>query len=287
MLTGVCQQLDLHDLVAAAGTCTRFRHGDGALETVELPTKSPVLRVFCEHAFPGDDQIPRTRPIGCSKSWVAFLFREARQRRCPGTTLPIAAGDECSLFVDGARRVLVCGQGSAAGRGSAGPYYNPTPTSAMAGVRVRGVASYCYHSLALTWDGQVYSWGNNASRQLGHGDTLSRSSPALVNGLQDVRGIATAFHSSLAVTHLGVVFSWGKAFHPGGQNQLLPIIVEWFDGVRMCRVSATTESVAFAIGEDGELFSWGTGSGGLLGHGGHATPARAQTHGGAARRSHE
>jgi len=39
MLTAVCLQLDLRDLVRIAAACKRLRHGDGGLETVQLPTK--------------------------------------------------------------------------------------------------------------------------------------------------------------------------------------------------------------------------------------------------------
>jgi len=37
VLTDVCEQLDLHDLVRVAKTCKHFRNGDGGLE-MELPT---------------------------------------------------------------------------------------------------------------------------------------------------------------------------------------------------------------------------------------------------------
>jgi hypothetical protein len=39
VLTDVCLQLDPRALVRVAGTCKRFRHGDGEPETAELPTK--------------------------------------------------------------------------------------------------------------------------------------------------------------------------------------------------------------------------------------------------------
>jgi hypothetical protein len=82
VLTCVCQQLDLHALVRVAETCRRFRHGDGGLETVELPTKSPVVIALRQHAFSGGGLIPGTRPVGCSESWVAYLARCVRPRRC-------------------------------------------------------------------------------------------------------------------------------------------------------------------------------------------------------------
>jgi hypothetical protein len=62
-------KLDLRDLARFAAVCRRFRHGDSGLETVELPTKSPVITALREHALPSGEIIPSTRPIGCSESW--------------------------------------------------------------------------------------------------------------------------------------------------------------------------------------------------------------------------
>jgi hypothetical protein len=115
-LTGICQQLDLRDLVRVATTCERLRHGDGGLDTTELPTKSPVVAALREHACPAGVGIPSTRPIGCSDSWVAYLARCARQRRCREAPL-IVAGVFHSLFLDAAGRLLSCGEGAAVGHG--------------------------------------------------------------------------------------------------------------------------------------------------------------------------
>jgi hypothetical protein len=98
VLTDVCLQLDLHDLVRVAATCKRFRHGDGGLETAELPTKSPVVTALRILAFSRPELVPSTRAIGGSESWVAYLARCARQRRCREAP-PIAAGDWHSIFV--------------------------------------------------------------------------------------------------------------------------------------------------------------------------------------------
>jgi alpha-tubulin suppressor-like RCC1 family protein len=69
----------------------------------------------------------------------------------------------------------------------------------------------CLHSLALCWDGRVYSWGDNDRGELGHGDTAKRASPALVEGLEGVLCISAGASQSLAVTHSGAVFTWGIA----------------------------------------------------------------------------
>jgi hypothetical protein len=156
VLVDVCQQLDLHDLVRVAETCKRFRHGDGdgGVETAKLPTKSPVVTALRGLAFPGDEPVPSTRPIGCFESWVAYLARYVRQRRCREVP-PIAAGNQHTLFVDAAGQLLACGTGAAVGHGDENAVFSvPTPVAAMAAVRVRSVAAGCWHSLALGWDGR-------------------------------------------------------------------------------------------------------------------------------------
>jgi alpha-tubulin suppressor-like RCC1 family protein len=136
----------------------------------------------------------------------------------------------------------------------------------MVEVRMRSVAAGWNHSLALSWDGRVYSWGDNDNEQLGQGDKLARPAPALMEGLGDICSVAAAYDHGFAVTQLGAVFSWGEALLPRARNVLWPVIVEGFGGVRVRRVCAEM-SAAFAIGEAGELFSWGRSGFGRLGHG--------------------
>jgi hypothetical protein len=265
VLTHVCQHLGLVDLVHFAQSCRRFRHGDGGLETLELPTKSPVIACLREHAFSRPELVPPARPVGCSESWVAYLARCKRQRRY-WEALPIKAAEQHSLFINAAGRLLACGEGFGMGHGDEGPYHDPTPVAAMAGVRVRSVAACYSYSLALGWDGRFYSWGENHAGQLGQGDTLARPVPTPVEGLEGVRGVATSNGHSLAVTESGAVFSWGGSFWPQYEDALSSSIVDGFGEVSVRRVYAGDEA-AFAIGEKGELFSWGRGKQGLLGHG--------------------
>jgi alpha-tubulin suppressor-like RCC1 family protein len=266
VLTGVCEQLDFRDLIRVAETCKRFRHGDGELESAELPTKSPVVTALREHAFPGGAGIPSTRSTGCSESWVAYMARCARQRVCREPP-PIAAGDGHILFLDAAARLLACGKGAAVGHGDEIALFSaPTLVTALADVQVRSVAAGFDHSLALGWDGCVYTWGNSSFGALGLGDTRVRPSPMPVEGLEGVRYMAAWEYHSFALTQSGDVFQWGESYRPGAESSLRPIIVEGFGGVRMRRVCAG-DFAAFAIGEDGELFSWAFGSYGLLGHG--------------------
>jgi hypothetical protein len=265
VLTHVCRHLDLVDLVRVSQSCKRFRHC--GLETVELLTESPVVAALQRQAFPSLELIPRTRPSGCSEFWVAYLARCVRQRRCPEAP-PFAAGKQNGLFRDPSGRLLPCGTGASVGHGDEDVVHvEPAPVASLSDVRVRSVAAGSYHSLALGWDGRVYSWGGNYVGQLGQGHRLSKPSPALVKGLEDVRSIAAAYDHSLAVMQSGVVFRWGRDFQPGGGEHARPIIVNGFEeGVRVRRVCAG-DYIAFAVSEDGQLFSWGDGGNKNLGHG--------------------
>jgi E3 ubiquitin-protein ligase HERC2 len=86
----------------------------------------------------------------------------------------------------------------------------------------------------------------------------------MVDGLEGVCGISTGFGHSFAVTNSGHVFQWGFSFKSG--RLLRPTIVEEFGGVRVRRV-CVGHRIALAIGQQGELFSWGQFKCRLLGHG--------------------
>jgi hypothetical protein len=259
VLADVCLRLGLRDILCVADTSDCLRHGDGRLETAELPTKSPVVTALREHAFPGGALIPSTRPIGCSESWVSYLGRCARQRRCREAP-PVVAGVEDSLFLDAAGRLLVCGDAYKWDQHEARMWHlYPAPVAVTPWVRVRSMAAGEDRNLALGWDGRVYSWGGmNAYGQLGHGEEQSRNMapPALVEGLEGVCSVAAGYGHSFAVTESEDVLRWGiSQVDDELECEDQPILPDGFEGVCMRRVYAH-ECCCFAIGEAGELFSW-------------------------------
>lgn len=72
------------------------------------------------------------------------------------------------------------------------------------------VAAGANHSLAVNWDGTVWSWGWNASGQLGDGTVPDSSTPAQVSGLEDVVSITAGPNHSVAADADGVAWTWGR-----------------------------------------------------------------------------
>ena len=89
---------------------------------------------------------------------------------------------------------------------------------ALAKARVVGVSAGSLHSLALTAEGALFSFGYGLSGQLGHGETVSQRWPKRVVALAKERvvGVAAGSCHSLVLTAEGALFSFGS----GGSGQL-------------------------------------------------------------------
>ncbi|KAL1140940.1 hypothetical protein AAG570_000868 [Ranatra chinensis] len=128
-----------------------------------------------------------------------------------------------------------------------------------------------HHTVALTNEGEVYSWGQNKCGQIGSGVNSNQWSPRRVNssiGGKFIIGIACGQMSSIAVTNNGEVYGWG--YNGNGQlgignnvNQLNP-----------CRVMALSNTVivkvvcglshTLALSDEGKVYGWGSSSYGQL-----------------------
>ena len=89
-----------------------------------------------------------------------------------------------------------------------------TPTrlpSTLGGERAVSVSAGDFHSLALTADGAVWSWGYGEDGQLGHGDWQDQLLPKKVEAFagQHVVAVSVGGTHSLALTADGAVWSWG------------------------------------------------------------------------------
>ena len=71
------------------------------------------------------------------------------------------------------------------------------------------IAAGSNHNLALAKDGNVWTWGYNASGQLGNGTGATSLLPVKVKGLTDIVSVAAGYSNSFAIRKDGTVWSWG------------------------------------------------------------------------------
>jgi len=126
-----------------------------------------------------------------------------------------------------------------------------------------------WHSLALTKNGLVYSFGRNQSGQLGLGDTNDRNFPILILGLKNIKQIATGSSHTLAVTKDGQVYAFGSNYYGelglGHNNQRnTPTLIPGLNNIK--QVTAGSQD-SLALTEDGQIYSFGYNNYGQLGLG--------------------
>ncbi|KAK6154240.1 hypothetical protein DH2020_008488 [Rehmannia glutinosa] len=152
--------------------------------------------------------------------------------------------------------------------------YEPTPILGLP-PDVCSVSAGHYHSLAVTSQGHVWTWGRNSESQLGRGQISPRETwnkPQKVEGLDQVRALA-AFASgvvSAAIGDDGTLWVWGNSKR--GQlglgkditEAVLPSRVEKLLGHEIVKVSLGWGH-ALALTKDGKLFGWGYYADGRLG----------------------
>ena len=156
---------------------------------------------------------------------------------------------------DGGGRLLICGgtnwdligrkelPKSAAKNAAQSNGRNLWGPHVLGDFRVKEVVSSCCacHSVAITTDGKVLTFGRNDKGQLGLNDLLTRSTPTHVKSLEGVNVVAAACGKghTLFLTDKGVVYSvgenkMGQLGHGNqGANVLIPQKVSSFIPMRI------------------------------------------------------
>ena len=138
------------------------------------------------------------------------------------------------------------------------------------------------HSLAISSDGEVYSFGWGAAGRLGLESAPfgAQTTPSRLEALAGVRiaQVSAGSTHSLAVGEEGELYAWGVAAYgrlglgkdelEGApvQSRLLPEQVRVGGGVNVWQASAG-DTHSLIVATDGSLYSFGNGGYGRLGHG--------------------
>lgn len=151
----------------------------------------------------------------------------------------------------------------------------PTVCEALSALRPIQLAGGEQTLFAVTSDGRVYATGYGAGGRLGIGGAESVTMPSLLESLQHVFVKKVAVNSGgkhcLGLSSEGEVYSWGEGEDGklGHGNKLpcdRPRIIESLRGKDVVDVACGGAHSA-AITASGELYTWGKGRYGRLGHG--------------------
>jgi len=150
----------------------------------------------------------------------------------------------------------------------------PRLVVALAGQNVIGAATGLYHTAVWTEAGELFTFGNGLYGQLGHGGARYAPVPRLVGALagKKVVGASTGYFHTAVWTEAGELFTFGlgqfgKLGHGGAEDELVPKLVEALAGKKVVGASAGGKHTVVWT-EAGELFTFGDGGQGRLGHGG-------------------
>jgi RCC1 and BTB domain-containing protein len=191
-------------------------------------------------------------------------------------TLSLAAGGSTTAVCTEAGELFTFGKGDYGqlGHGGTQNEFVPRLVPALAGKTVIGAVTGTDHTAAWTDEGELFTVGKGHWGQLGHGGYQTERVPILVQGLAGKKVIGAAageFHTA-AWTDEGELFTFGYGVHGqlghgGEQTELVPRLVEALVGKKVIGASAGQYHTAVCT-EAGELFTFGYGVYGQVGHGG-------------------
>lgn len=181
--------------------------------------------------------------------------------------ISISAGCRHSLALDSSGAVYVWGQNNYAqiGNGEIGLYSPPTQVKGeLDGKKIVFIKGRFNHSLALDFEGRVYSWGQNDSGQLGHTQE-NLITPTQIKGIlaeKNIVSIDSGYSHTIALDSEGKVYSWGD--NGWGQlgngsflNEDFPIQVEGVLTEENIVSISAGHNYSFAINSEGEVYTWG------------------------------
>ncbi|XP_057857304.1 uncharacterized protein LOC131066540 isoform X2 [Cryptomeria japonica] len=190
----------------------------------------------------------------------------------------IAANDLHTAFLTGEGELYMTGNNDSGQLGARvrESQLSPVQISALDTYRISHVACGQAHTIAITDVGALVSWGAADLGQLGYGDAIGIVDviqPRIVKGTRDfhfVRVACGAAHS-LALTGSGEVYSFGQGTFGalGSGNREIsstPIHIDELWGLGIIQI-ACGENHSAALSVDGQVFTWGRGKYGQLGHG--------------------
>ncbi|XP_018567016.1 probable E3 ubiquitin-protein ligase HERC1 [Anoplophora glabripennis] len=188
----------------------------------------------------------------------------------------VEAGHYCTFAIHWDGHVSACGKGSYGRLGLGESSNQSLPKPILLDSIVKKLSSSKGsdgHTLALTEDGMVYSWGDGDYGKLGHGNCATHKQPERITGPflgKNIKYINAGYRHSAAITEDGLLYTWGEGDHGrlghGDTNERhIPTQVADLTDVGSV---ACGSSHTLVVSRDGKtVWSFGSGENGKLGHG--------------------
>ncbi|XP_065847777.1 PH, RCC1 and FYVE domains-containing protein 1-like [Euphorbia lathyris] len=152
----------------------------------------------------------------------------------------------------------------------------PRPLESNVVLDVHHIACGVRHAALVTRQGEVFTWGEESGGRLGHGVSKDVIQPRLVESLvvSSVDFVACGEFHSCAVTMAGEIYTWGDGTHNAGLLGHGTDVSHWIpkriagplEGLQVASVTCGPWHTAL-VTSTGQLFTFGDGTFGVLGHG--------------------
>ncbi|XP_019153344.1 PREDICTED: uncharacterized protein LOC109149797 [Ipomoea nil] len=156
----------------------------------------------------------------------------------------------------------------------------PRPLESEVVLDVNHIACGVRHGALVTRQGEVFTWGEESGGRLGHGVGKDVTQPRLVESLsfRSVDFVACGEFHTCAVTMDGELYTWGDGTHNAGVLGHGSDVSHWIpkrvsgplEGLQVSMISCGPWHSAL-ITSTGQLFTYGDGTFGVLGHGDRET----------------
>lgn len=143
---------------------------------------------------------------------------------------------------------------------------------------VQNIACGSEHAVVVTKQGEIFSWGEESGGRLGHGEDADVSHPKLIDTLSgmNIEHVACGEYHTCAVTLYGDLYTWGDGTHNSGLLGNGSEVSHWIpkkltgnlEGIHVSYIACGPWHTA-ALASSGQLFTFGEGAFGVLGHGDH------------------
>ncbi|KAI3920336.1 hypothetical protein MKX01_000675 [Papaver californicum] len=214
----------------------------------------------------------------------AYTFDPLEVSSLPDEVIQISAGYYHSAAVTVNGELYMWGKNSngqlGLGKSANKIVYSPTRVDCLKGTRIKKIALGSEHSITITDDGAVLSWGAGGAGRLGHGHQSGylgfiRSSteytPRLIKTLEEIKikSVSAGLLHSVCIGENGSLFLFGektvdKFGFGDAKSATSPYVI---DELPSCHEVACGGYHTGVITSGGELYTWGSNENGCLGLG--------------------